>query len=172
MSTTPTQEASPYMVELTRYLSNIMSSVLLGLPTAVKSLIYFDALDHAARSILALPLSPHITRISPAAVAALTRDVEYLTDFVNSLSNAAVLQENLDEIRQTVELMGAENAEEFFEAGRGGRRFGKVDKMSGAVLLEKVAQGAPPPAPVPPPATLAKPAGQFSTLSSRLGINK
>ncbi|TKA82428.1 hypothetical protein B0A49_00027 [Cryomyces minteri] len=176
MSATPTQEPSPYMVELTRYLSNIMSSVLLGLPTAVKSLIYFDALDHAARSILALPLSPHITRISPAAVAALTTDVDHLTNFVNSLGNAAVLQENLDEIRQTVELMGAENAEEFFEAGRAGRRFGKVDKMTGAVLLEKVAQGAPPPPPapasVPAPATQAKPAGQFSTLSSRLGINK
>lgn len=40
------------MQELTRYLSNIMGSVLLGLPTEIKELIYFDALSHAATMIL------------------------------------------------------------------------------------------------------------------------
>lgn len=40
------------MQELTRYLSVNMNSVLLGLPTEVKELIYFDALSHAANMIL------------------------------------------------------------------------------------------------------------------------
>jgi hypothetical protein len=40
------------MQELTRYLSASMSSVLLGLPTEIKELIYFDALSHAANMIL------------------------------------------------------------------------------------------------------------------------
>jgi hypothetical protein len=50
----PTLETEPsnYMQELTRYLSNIMSSTLLGLPREIKELIYFDALSHAANMIL------------------------------------------------------------------------------------------------------------------------
>ena len=55
----PTLETEPsnYMQTLTRYLSNIMNSVLLGLPTEIKELIYFDALSHAATMILVSPLS-------------------------------------------------------------------------------------------------------------------
>jgi hypothetical protein len=40
------------MQTLTRYLSNIMNSTLLGLPREIKELIYFDALSHAAERIL------------------------------------------------------------------------------------------------------------------------
>lgn len=42
------------MQTLTRYLSSIMSSTLLGLPREIKELIYFDALSHAADKILVL----------------------------------------------------------------------------------------------------------------------
>lgn len=45
-------EPSNYMQTLTRYLSNIMNSTLLGLPREIKELIYFDALSHAAEKIL------------------------------------------------------------------------------------------------------------------------
>lgn len=40
------------MQTLTRYLSNIMNSTLLGLPREIKELIYFDALSHAAEKVL------------------------------------------------------------------------------------------------------------------------
>jgi hypothetical protein len=45
-------ETSNYMQTLTRYLSNIMNSTLLGLPREIKELIYFDALSHTANKIL------------------------------------------------------------------------------------------------------------------------
>ena len=45
-------EPSNYMQKLTRYLSNIMNSTLLGLPREVKELIYFDTLSHAANKVL------------------------------------------------------------------------------------------------------------------------
>lgn len=48
----PPTEPSNYMQTLTRFLSNIMNSTLLGLPTEIKELIYFDALSHAADTIL------------------------------------------------------------------------------------------------------------------------
>ena len=46
------KEPSNYMQTLTQYLENIMTTVLLGLPTEIKELIYFDALSHAATMIL------------------------------------------------------------------------------------------------------------------------
>lgn len=46
------KEPSNYMQTLTQYLSNIMNTVLLGLPMEIKELIYFDALSHAANKIL------------------------------------------------------------------------------------------------------------------------
>jgi hypothetical protein len=52
MSPTPPTEPSNYMQTLTRFLSNIMNSTLLGLPTEIKELIYFDALSHAANMIM------------------------------------------------------------------------------------------------------------------------
>lgn len=45
-------EPSSYMQTLTRFLSNIMNSTLLGLPKEIKELIYFDALSHASTMIL------------------------------------------------------------------------------------------------------------------------
>ena len=52
-------EPSSYIQTLTTYLSNIMSSTLLGLPRAIKELIYFDALSHAASNILVSPDTIH-----------------------------------------------------------------------------------------------------------------
>ena len=52
MARTLEKEPSNYMQTLTRYLSNIMNSTLLGLPREIKELIYFDALSHAAETIL------------------------------------------------------------------------------------------------------------------------
>lgn len=52
MSTTASTEPSNYIQTLTRYLSNIMNSTLLGLPREIKELIYYDALNHAAERIL------------------------------------------------------------------------------------------------------------------------
>jgi hypothetical protein len=53
-----TVEPSSYMQTLTRYLSNIMNSTLLGLPREIKELIYFDALSHTANKILVRGKSP------------------------------------------------------------------------------------------------------------------
>lgn len=184
-STFVPQGASPYMQELTRYLSNIMSSVFLGLPVQIKELIYFDALSHISTSLLALPLDASIRRIAPQSVHAFRLDVDYLVDFVESL-DSTVLMEGLDELRQTVDLMataaesGGKAEEEFFDVERGRRRFGKVDKMNGAELIEKVSQGreaadkerqAQAQAQISSPVERTGKMG-FSNLANRFGVNK
>ncbi|KAJ5246935.1 hypothetical protein N7468_001918 [Penicillium chermesinum] len=134
MSLTPLRNQT-----LTRFLSNIMNSTLLGLPTEIKELIYFDALSHAANMILAQPLAPEVRHINPNGVSALAQDVEYLAQFVDSL-NVPILRENLDELQQTVQLMQAENADEFYDISTRNKKYGRVDAMQGPVLLEKYAQ--------------------------------
>ena len=59
-------EPSNYMQTLTRYLSNIMNSTLLGLPREIKELIYFDALSHAAEKVLVSPDLSTATRCPQA----------------------------------------------------------------------------------------------------------
>jgi len=157
----PTLETEPsnYMQTLTTYLSNIMNSVLLGLPIQIKELIYFDALSHAANLILvrnhpptpttmptnntltkALPLSPDVKKINPNGVAALAKDVTYLSEFVDSLDGALILRENLDELQQTVLLMQTDNPDEFYDISIRNKKFGRVDSMNGPILLEKYAK--------------------------------
>lgn len=164
MATKPSTEPSNYMQELTRYLSNIMNSVLLALPTEIKEFIYFDALSHASTAILQLPLDDSVKRITPAAVQTLATDAAFLSSFVESLKNP-ILMENLDELMQTVALMASDNAEEFFDIAQRNRKYGKVDQLKGTVLSAKVADGAAVAAQSP-----AKPSDRFATLGSRFGI--
>lgn len=74
--------------------------------------------------------------INPNGVIALAKDVEYLTQFVDSL-NVPILRENLDELQQTVQLMQADNADEFYDISTRNKKYGRVDAMQGPVLLEK-----------------------------------
>ncbi|KAF2181814.1 exocyst complex subunit Sec15-like protein [Zopfia rhizophila CBS 207.26] len=164
MASKPNKEPSNYMQELTRYLSNIMNSVLLGLPTEIKGFIYFDALSHASTAILDLPLDDTVKRITPAAVRNLVTDADFLSSFVESLNNP-ILMENLDELMQTVALMGTDNSDEFFDVAQRNRKYGKVDNIKGAILLQKVEEGAAVAA-----QSLAKPTDRFATLGSRFGI--
>ncbi|KMU80770.1 sec15-PA [Coccidioides immitis RMSCC 3703] len=130
-------EPSNYMQTLTRFLSPVMNSTLLGLPTEIKELIYFDALSHAANMVLALPLSPDVKKINPNGVAALARDVDYLTKFVEGLG-VPILLENLDELQQTVQLMMSDNTEEFYDISIRNKKYGRVDAMNGPILIEKL----------------------------------
>ena len=75
-------------------------------------------------------------KINPNGVAALAKDVEYLAQFVDSL-NVPILRENLDELQQTVQLMQADSADEFYDISTRNKKYGRVDAMQGPVLLEK-----------------------------------
>ena len=60
-ATRKNEAPSNYMTELTAYLSNIMGSVLLGLPDQMKEIIYLDALIHASSNILVIRPLPRNT---------------------------------------------------------------------------------------------------------------
>lgn len=134
-------EVEDYMQELTQYLANTMSSVLLGLPEEIKKQIYFEALTHIGRGLLTLPLDSSVLKISASSVAAYQLDVGHLVDFVSALPEKDLLFPTLDELRQTTDLMALAadgKGEEFFDTSKSNVRFAKVDKIKGAELLEKV----------------------------------
>lgn len=87
--------------------------------------------------VQALPLSPDVKKINPNGVTAMALDVQYLTEFVASLENAFMLEQNLDELQQTVALMQSDNYEEFFDISTRNKKYGRVDAMNGPILLEK-----------------------------------
>ncbi|KAI1168566.1 exocyst complex subunit Sec15-like-domain-containing protein [Nemania serpens] len=167
MAHTPPREPSNYIQTLTTYLSNIMSTTLLGLPREIKELIYFDALSHSASKILALPLSPDVKKINPNGVIALAQDVQHLTEFVDGLENGFMLRSNLDELEQTIQLLQSENTDEFFDVSTRNKKYGRVDAMNGPILLEKLTQQIWSVGP-----TSQRFANFSSNLSSRFGSNK
>ena len=137
-------QVSLYMQELTRYLSNIMSSVLLGLPYTIRDMIYYTALQHIAENLMSLPLDREVQRISSQAAAAYVMDVGHMISFVENLPEAdrpQVLVEALEELRQTTDLIKLASegqGEQFFDSSISSHRFPKVDKIKGAELMEKV----------------------------------
>lgn len=161
--------ASPYMQELTRYLSNIMSSVLIGLPAQIKDQIYHASLSHISAALLNLPLAEEIRKISSESATAFSLDVNHLVAFVQALDDSEEqaqqdsppLSSILAELRQTTELMtlaAQGQGEQFFDSSISGTKFPLVDKLKGAELLEKVmVQGE------------GKPALQLNTLSDPRG---
>jgi exocyst complex component 6 len=77
-----------------------------------------------------------VKRITPAAARLLSQDVEHLSQFVGSLANP-ILKENLDELVQTVALMQTTDPDEFFDVSQANKKYGRVDRNNGAILLEK-----------------------------------
>lgn len=75
-------------------------------------------------------------RITPAAARLLSQDVDALSRFVGSLANP-ILKENLDELVQTVALMQTTDPDEFFDVSQANKKYGRVDRNNGAILLEK-----------------------------------
>jgi hypothetical protein len=94
-------------------------------------------LPQITNSCQALPLSPEVQKINPNGVAQIAKDVDFLTEFVGSLENAFMLEQNLDELQQTVALMRSDNHDEFFDISTRNKKYGRVDAMNGPVLLEK-----------------------------------
>lgn len=84
-----------------------------------------------------MPLSPDVKNINSNGVTALAQDVQYLTEFVSSLENGQMLRENLDELQQTINLMGSDNHEEFFDISIRNKKYSRVDALNGPMLLEK-----------------------------------
>jgi hypothetical protein len=80
-----------------------------------------------------------VKKINPNGVTAMALDVGYLAGFVSKLENAFMLEQNLEELQQTVALMQCADQDEFYDISIRNKKYGRVDAMNGPVLLEKYA---------------------------------
>jgi exocyst complex component 6 len=131
-------EPSNYILTLTRYLANIINSVLLSLPSSLKDLMLFNAISHTASSILSLPLSESVDRITTATIAQMDMDISHFRSYVETLPNNFVLLESLDELVQTIALMRTDQPDEFYDISLRNKKYRNVDPLKGPMLLEKV----------------------------------
>ncbi|KAK6534719.1 hypothetical protein TWF281_006021 [Arthrobotrys megalospora] len=139
MPDTAETAASPYLLAMTRFLTDIMETTLLGLPNDIKGFVYFDALSHLASEILKLPLSEHVRMINKNAVKNMDQDVAYLEEFVKSLeSEGSNLPRIFEELRETVNLLKSDNPEEFYDISVRMKHYTKVDPLNGPLLMEKL----------------------------------
>ncbi|RVX69523.1 hypothetical protein B0A52_06587 [Exophiala mesophila] len=138
LSRVPPSEPSNYIQTLTRYLANIINSVLLSLPSSLKDLMLFNAISYTASTILSLPLSPTVNRITTPAVAQLAMDIAHFQAYVDTLPNNLILVESLDELVQTVALMSTDQPDEFYDISLRNKKYRNVDPLKGPQLLEKV----------------------------------
>ncbi|EGX43224.1 hypothetical protein AOL_s00215g598 [Orbilia oligospora ATCC 24927] len=139
MPNTAEETASPYLLAMTRFLTDIMETTLLGLPNDIKGFVYFDALSHLASEILKLPLSEHVRMINKNAVKNMDQDVAYLEEFVKSLeSEGSNLPRIFEELRETVNLLKSDNPEEFYDISVRMKHYTKVDPLNGPLLMEKL----------------------------------
>ena len=70
-------------------------------------------------------------------MAALAKDAQYLTTFVDGLENGFMLRENLYELQQTINLLQSDNHEEFFDIQVRNKKYDRINALNGQVLLEK-----------------------------------
>jgi len=138
LSRQPPVEPSNYIQTLTRYLSNIINSVLLSLPSSLKDLMLFNAISHTASSILSLPLSPSVERITTTSISQMSMDISHFRSYVETLPNNSILLESLDELVQTVALMLTDQPDEFYDISLRNKKYRNVDPLKGPQLLEKV----------------------------------
>jgi exocyst complex component 6 len=135
--TTPTKP-SEYIQGLTQYLSNIMNSVLLSLPTEIKELMLFNAISHTSEKILSLPLSPSVRKINPNGVKQLAIDVDFLYKYIGTLPNSFILGESLEELQQTIALLQTDTVEDFYDVSLRNKKYRQVNPQKAPELLEKL----------------------------------
>jgi hypothetical protein len=78
-----------------------------------------------------------------------------------------ILLEHLQELGQTVALMKTTDPDEFFDVSQANKKYGRVDRANGAILLEKVREGM-----LATTNPIATSSTTFAALGSRFGINR
>ncbi|TGZ82689.1 exocyst complex subunit Sec15-like protein [Ascodesmis nigricans] len=138
-----TSGVSEYMREATNFFDHIVNTALAILPKEISGLLYFDAVGHLAKCIIGLMMDNDVTAITKDAVEDVWVDVEHLCSVAGKIKEEHQwdLGPFLEELLQTVELMRSGNGDEFYEVAKGNKKYARVNRENGPVLLEKIYQG-------------------------------
>ncbi|KAM0750440.1 exocyst complex subunit Sec15-like protein [Meredithblackwellia eburnea MCA 4105] len=134
----PNAEPSPYLEELTDFLSTVMMSVLIQLPQFSKDYVYRGALAHCATVLMSYLIDKQPQRISDQALAWLQHDVRWLVEHVSHLGDDR-LTEVFAELEQTLTLLiSAPNMLDFFIPEHRSNHYPKVNQRKLQIILVKL----------------------------------
>ncbi|RCI06211.1 hypothetical protein CU098_005927 [Rhizopus stolonifer] len=129
---------SPNLQDLVTFLTNVINAALLNLPETIKSMLYFDALEHLNQSMKGLLLATNQQNMTEIALSNFDTDVRFVEDFVRSLGDPNVVDTFL-ELRQLLDLaIVSDNPEEYLSPPVRSRKYSKLNGRDVTVLFEKL----------------------------------
>ncbi|KAG2220229.1 hypothetical protein INT45_008770 [Circinella minor] len=131
------QYPSSHLQDLVTFLTNVTNAALLNLPESIKSLLYFDALEHLSHSLKNLLLDPDNRVITEVALRNFDTDVRFIEDFVHQLGDPTIL-DTFAELRQLIDHAMSDNPEEYLTPQIRTRKYGRVNGRDVIVLFEKL----------------------------------
>lgn len=119
------------------FLTNVTNAALLNLPETIKSLLYFDALEHLSQSMKGILLDTDQRNITEIALSNFDIDVRFIEDFVQSLGDPTVT-DTFVELRQLLDLaIVCDNPEEYLTPQVRNRKYNRLSGRDVIVLFEK-----------------------------------
>ncbi|KAG2192081.1 hypothetical protein INT46_003221 [Mucor plumbeus] len=132
------KQPSPSLQDLVTFLTNVTNAALLNLPETIKSLLYFDALEHLSQSMKNLLLNPDQRIMTEIALSNFDTDVRFVEDFVQNLGDPTVM-DTFVELRQLLDLaILSDNPEEYLTPQVRNRKYNRLNSRDVIVLFEKV----------------------------------
>ncbi|CEP09699.1 hypothetical protein [Parasitella parasitica] len=132
------KQPSPSLQDLVTFLTNVTNAALLNLPETIKSLLYFDALEHLSQSMKSLLLNPDQRIMTEIALSNFDTDVRFVEDFVQSLGDPTVM-DTFVELRQLLDLaILSDNPEEYLTPQVRNKKYSRLNSQDVIVLFEKV----------------------------------
>ncbi|KAL0138916.1 exocyst complex subunit Sec15-like-domain-containing protein [Mucor lusitanicus] len=132
------KQPSPSLQDLVTFLTNVTNAALLNLPETIKSLLYFDALEHLSQSMKALLLNPDQRIMTEIALSNFDIDVRFVEDFVHNLGDPTIM-DTFVELRQLLDLaILSDNPEEYLTPQVRNRKYNRLNSRDVIVLFEKV----------------------------------
>ncbi|KAJ8660146.1 hypothetical protein O0I10_004005 [Lichtheimia ornata] len=128
---------SSHLQDLVTFLTNVTNAALLNLPESIKSLLYYDALEHLSQSMKTMLLDPDVRVITEVALKNFNTDVRFVEDFVHNLGDPTV-RETFLELRQLLDLAMSDNPEEYLTPQVKSRKYNKVQGRDVIILFEKL----------------------------------
>ncbi|KAI8640039.1 exocyst complex subunit Sec15-like-domain-containing protein [Parasitella parasitica] len=138
------KQPSPSLQDLVTFLTNVTNAALLNLPETIKSLLYFDALEHLSQSMKSLLLNPDQRIMTEIALSNFDTDVRFVEGFVHSLGDPTVM-DTFVELRQLLDLaILSDNPEEYLTPQVRNKKYSRLNSQDVIVLFEKVLRTALP----------------------------
>lgn len=130
-------QPSPNLQDLVTFLTNVTNAALLNLPETIKSLLYFDALEHLSQSMKGLLLDPDQRSVTEIALSNFDIDVRFMEDFVRNLGDPTIM-DTFVELRQLLDLtIICDNPEEYLTPQVRNRKYNRLNGRDVVAIFEK-----------------------------------